>query len=259
MDVLIDRRELLEKARTRNLPLTIVDKDYVLGWLLFGLSRISDLVFKGGTALSKIYFPEIWRLSEDLDFVFLGSDFGEIVDSLGTVFSVIQEKSGISMNLKSEYSNPEYLQLKIQYSGLIGKNWAKLDMTREAPIDEVIEKSIHRDYSDYPHFRTRVETIEEILAQKLRSVLERGKSRDYYDVWRLMELHVHLDSVKEMFERKCRYKEIEFGGVESFFPEDIVETLKPYWDLSLGRLIQPLPDVEVVIDELQSKLHSLFT
>jgi predicted nucleotidyltransferase component of viral defense system len=68
VDVLIDRRELLERARTRNLPLTIVEKDYVLGWLLFGLSRISNLVFKGGTALSKIYFPEVWRLSEDLDF-----------------------------------------------------------------------------------------------------------------------------------------------------------------------------------------------
>ena len=69
MDVLIDRRELLEKARERKLTLGMIEKDYVLGWLLFGLSGIKGLTFKGGTALSKIYFPKIWRLSEDLDFV----------------------------------------------------------------------------------------------------------------------------------------------------------------------------------------------
>ena len=67
---MIDRRELLEKTRERKLNLQIVEKDYVLGWLLFGLRKFDSLVFKGGTALSKIYFPETWRLSEDLDFVF---------------------------------------------------------------------------------------------------------------------------------------------------------------------------------------------
>jgi len=66
---LIDRRELLAKARERRLPLVIIDKDYVLGWVLLGLAGVPDLVFKGGTALAKVYFPETWRLSEDLDFV----------------------------------------------------------------------------------------------------------------------------------------------------------------------------------------------
>jgi predicted nucleotidyltransferase component of viral defense system len=39
VDVLIDKRELLSIARKRNLNLNIVEKDYVLGWLLFGFSR----------------------------------------------------------------------------------------------------------------------------------------------------------------------------------------------------------------------------
>jgi predicted nucleotidyltransferase component of viral defense system len=71
VDVLIDRRELLEKARERGLPLAMIEKDYALGWLLLGLSGAKGLVFKGGTALSKVYFPRTWRLSEDLDFVFM--------------------------------------------------------------------------------------------------------------------------------------------------------------------------------------------
>lgn len=59
---MIDKRELLEKTRERNLNLQMIEKDYILGWLLFGISKIPDLVFKGGTALSKIYFSRIWRL-----------------------------------------------------------------------------------------------------------------------------------------------------------------------------------------------------
>lgn len=258
MDVLIDRRELLERARERNLSLAIVEKDYVLGWLLFGLSRIPNLIFKGGTALSKFYFPKIWRLSEDLDFVFLGSDFQEVVGSLDEIFSLIREKSGIEVNLKSEYSNPEYLQLKVQYSALIGRNWAKVDVTGEKPIDRVLEKPVHRGYSDYPHFSTRVESVEEILAQKLRAILERGKCRDYYDVWKLMELRVDLDRTRKMFERKCRLKGIEFKGIDQFFPPEIVEILGPYWERELGRLIQPLPHVDTVICELKKQLDGMF-
>ena len=256
---MIDRRELLERARERNLPLAIVEKDYVLGWLLFGFSQVRDLIFKGVTALSKFYFPEIWRLSEDLDFVFLHSDFQEIVGYLDEVFSLIREKSGIQVNLKSEYSNPEYLQLKIQYNALIGRNWAKVDVTREKPIDQTVERPIHRGYSDYPHFSTKVESVEEILAQKLRAILERRKCRDYYDVWKLTEPRVDLDRVKKMFARKCRFKQIEFKGFDQFFPPDIVQVLRPYWEHELGRLTQPLPDIETVMHELDKRLEAMFT
>lgn len=49
----------------------IVEKDYVIGWLLWGIGSqpgISETwVFKGGTCLRKCYF-ETYRFSEDLDF-----------------------------------------------------------------------------------------------------------------------------------------------------------------------------------------------
>jgi predicted nucleotidyltransferase component of viral defense system len=254
---LIDRRELLETARQRGLPVTIIEKDYVLGWLLFGFSGVGDLVLKGGTALSKFYFPDIWRLSEDLDFVFLGADFQEVVGVLDKVFESVYENSGISLTLKSEYSNPEYLQLKIQYDAVIGKNWAKVDVTREKPIDRVVEKELHRVYSDYPAFTTRMETVEEILAQKLRAVLERGKSRDYYDVWKLMNVEIDLRHMRSMLERKCEYKGIEFTGLRQLLPANILEVLQPYWERELGRLLQPLPSLETVISDLEKKLRNV--
>jgi predicted nucleotidyltransferase component of viral defense system len=106
--ILIDRRELLEKARERKLTLGMIEKDYVCGWLLFGMSGTKGLTFKGGTALSKVYFPRIWRLSEDLDFVY-GKDFQEITKALPEAFERIKTLSGISISLKSSHSNPDYL------------------------------------------------------------------------------------------------------------------------------------------------------
>ena len=68
---MIDRRELLASAGNLGLLPNVVEKDYVLGWLLAGIFQHAALkdswVFKGGTCLKKCYF-ETYRFSEDLDF-----------------------------------------------------------------------------------------------------------------------------------------------------------------------------------------------
>ncbi|MHB1424680.1 MAG: nucleotidyl transferase AbiEii/AbiGii toxin family protein [Gemmataceae bacterium] len=68
---MIPRNEILELATQANLQPHVVEKDYVLGWLLAGIHQHPDLreawVFKGGTCLKKCYF-ETYRFSEDLDF-----------------------------------------------------------------------------------------------------------------------------------------------------------------------------------------------
>ena len=68
---MIDRREILEAASSFSLLPNVVEKDYVLGWILAGINAHEELaeswVFKGGTCLKKCYF-ETYRFSEDLDF-----------------------------------------------------------------------------------------------------------------------------------------------------------------------------------------------
>jgi predicted nucleotidyltransferase component of viral defense system len=55
-------------------PLPYVEKDYVMGWLLWGIyqtpSLAQNFVLKGGNCLRKIYFPDT-RFSDDLDFTAL--------------------------------------------------------------------------------------------------------------------------------------------------------------------------------------------
>jgi hypothetical protein len=70
---LISAERIRRIAREEKLAVGVVEKDYVLTWLLKGVYLVnSDLrnnfVLKGGTAIRKAYFPQTWRFSEDLDF-----------------------------------------------------------------------------------------------------------------------------------------------------------------------------------------------
>jgi Luciferase-like monooxygenase/Nucleotidyl transferase AbiEii toxin, Type IV TA system len=56
--------------------LGVVEKDYVLGWLLAGIAKhpvTTHWAFKGGTCLRKCWF-ETYRFSEDLDFTVPAED-----------------------------------------------------------------------------------------------------------------------------------------------------------------------------------------
>ena len=68
---MIDKKEILKFSEALGFRLDIVEKDYVLGWLLAGISAHKDLsknlIFKGGTCLKKCHL-ETYRLSEDLDY-----------------------------------------------------------------------------------------------------------------------------------------------------------------------------------------------
>jgi len=65
---LIGRAEILEAAREFVLAPPVVEKDYVLGWMLRGIADEpatgTRWIFKGGTCLKKCYF-ETYRFSEE--------------------------------------------------------------------------------------------------------------------------------------------------------------------------------------------------
>ena len=67
---MISNREVANAANEWGLRHDVVEKDYVLGWLLAGIAEhpaTKGWAFKGGTCLRKCWF-ETYRFSEDLDF-----------------------------------------------------------------------------------------------------------------------------------------------------------------------------------------------
>ena len=65
------RTRLQEARRRLGTPWEVLERDYLLSWMLVGIGEIpvlrDTLAFKGGTALKKCYFGN-YRFSEDLDF-----------------------------------------------------------------------------------------------------------------------------------------------------------------------------------------------
>jgi predicted nucleotidyltransferase component of viral defense system len=69
---MIDYLQVQRLSLKNNVSPEIIEKDYFIELVLFYFSKdnflYENFVFRGGTALKKVYFPE-YRFSEDLDFV----------------------------------------------------------------------------------------------------------------------------------------------------------------------------------------------
>ncbi|MHB1357700.1 MAG: nucleotidyl transferase AbiEii/AbiGii toxin family protein, partial [Anaerolineae bacterium] len=95
-------------------------------------------------------------------------------------------------------------------------------------------------------------------------ILERGKARDYYDVWRLLkEKHDGFNSatVYATLLAKCAHKGLSQPSIELFFTPRILDQAQAYWVNDLADQIKPnlLPPWEQVVTELRTLLTNLFS
>jgi len=100
---MLTEEEIRRIARKKGMSVGLVEKDYVIEWLLKGIyeSKLKeDLTFKGGTAIKKAYFQKFWRYSHDLDFTSF-SDPKALRERLEKVFRKIKEMAMIELEFKS--------------------------------------------------------------------------------------------------------------------------------------------------------------
>jgi len=166
---MIDRREILETASSFSLLPNIVEKDYVLGWMLAGINAHDELaeswVFKGGTCLKKCYF-ETYRFSEDLDFTLRNEEHLD-QEFLGTVFEEVvawvMEQSGLNIpadqlefDICDNSRGRPNGQGKIAYRGPVSPTsggWPKikLDLTAdERLVLPSVRREVFHAYTDRP-------------------------------------------------------------------------------------------------------------
>jgi predicted nucleotidyltransferase component of viral defense system len=264
---MIDKREILETASALGLLPHVVEKDYVLGWLLAGIHAQADLadawVFKGGTCLKKCYF-ETYRFSEDLDFTVHDErqlDEGLLRRALGDVVAWVTEQSGLILprdQIGLEiYSNPRgrrSCQGKIGYRGPVSPTsgaggWPKikLDLTAdEKLVLPAVQREVFHPYSDRPEAGLWIHcyAYEEAFGEKIRALGERTRPRDLYDV---VNLYRHGDSrpspevLRDVLAQKCAYKGIPLPSVESLLPQRA--DLEAMWESMLDHQLPVLPPV----------------
>jgi predicted nucleotidyltransferase component of viral defense system len=257
----MDENELRRRARKTGFNVATLEKDYALTWLLSGIywedSKLRDiLIFKGGTAIRKIYFPE-WRLSEDLDFTIMQEINPSVLkQSFQEVFLSINKRSNITYSFSAFNAGEYAIFADVQFLGPIGfKNKIAHDISlKEKMVEEPMRMNVKPEYEDIPEFEVLVYSPNEILVEKLRSIIQRGKARDYYDVWRLMkEKDFNQDKIRELLILKCQITEVEFKP-DLIFDRNRLSEAQMFWTIALARLTKNLPDFESVVKDLRLML-----
>jgi len=260
--------EIQQKARTVGVRDQQIEKDYIISWILAGISQHKQLsiaiVFKGGTALKKIYFED-YRFSEDLDFTLLNNKINneQILTWFNETFAFVKEEANIPLELFNDSKHEGGgINFYISYIGPLGGHGGnkkvKVDISRsEHLVFEPIMKSVFTAYTDIPEHQVLCYPLEEVLVEKMRSVLQRMQARDFYDIWYLLEQHrMEINFYVNEFKVKCKSK----GLLATDFPKKLIERLPQYkgrWKSSLAEQIKELPDFDKAEREVQRHLKKL--
>jgi predicted nucleotidyltransferase component of viral defense system len=260
--------EIQQVARKASVRDTQIEKDYILSWILYGMSkhdRLSKiLAFKGGTALKKVYFEE-YRYSEDLDFTLLedGISNEQIFADYREVFDWVKREANITLQLANDAEHESgSINFYIAYGGPLGggrlNNKVKVDITRKEIMEfPPILKPVFIHYSDLKGFDVLCYPLEEILIEKMCALMGRTQPRDLYDFWYLVEFDkMDITHSWPEFERKAKNK----GHLPSAFKEKIQAKMKSFkgrWQGSLSSQIRDLPDFELVVREVNKHLRKI--
>ena len=263
---MIEKNEVLEIAKALRLNPDTVEKDYVLSWILYGINNYnptSTWAFKGGTSLKKCFF-ETFRFSEDLDFTLPNNNQLEakvLYTIFGDIINLIHEKTGIEFfkeKLKFKIiprkNGKIFAQGKIHYNGPLrrksGIATIKLDLTTdEILILNSIKKEVHHPYSDKPEkgIFANCYAFEEIIAEKIRALVQRIRPRDLYDIihfFRNRDLVKNPQLILSVLKKKCHYKEIDIPIFQHVKEHEKLEELKSQWKNMLGHQLPYLPSID---------------
>ena len=281
-------RTRLQEARIRfGIPWEILERDYLLSWILSGISRVDGLkdtlAFKGGSALKKCFFGG-YRFSEDLDFsAVAGAPRGKSMEN------AVKESCRIAETLLNEYAPVEiacerYTEKEPHPGGQEAFNirvrfpWQGQTRTRimvEISMDEKVlkpasERLVIHGYGEPVDSRVRVYALEEIVAEKLRAILQhveqlekrgwsRSRARDYYDLWRVLKTYgdrMSLAGFNSFLGEKCAVRNVSFESADDFFQGKMLSHVSKTWEQWLGPLVPELPPFETVIGELKPRVEN---
>ncbi|MBN1137318.1 MAG: nucleotidyl transferase AbiEii/AbiGii toxin family protein [Anaerolineae bacterium] len=244
--LIITRRELRQLAMRQGVALGALEKDYILTLILRHLYAEEfwreALVFKGGTALHKLYLGR--RLSLDLDFT---AHKPIDLEAIRPVLE-IPEIRGRIREVRAYHD-----ALTIDRLSFVGPlqhpNSVKIDISLREKV-QLAPRRIALTTPYGPSFLVPCMALEEILAEKVRAVLMRRVPRDYFDLWLLLQredipfaalpglIRAKLDTVGRPYTPHLIWEE--------------ADALKRLWDDDLRQLMRDVPPFDVMFDQLRT-------
>ena len=270
---MISRAALNERVQEWGLREDIVEKDYVIGWLLWGIGSHPRLTvswaFKGGTCLKKCYV-ETYRFSEDLDFTVLPGgpiEPGEVVPILREILAKVHDESGIDFSGRDPVvrTRPEgkSAEGRVYYRGPRGSAEVasiKVDLTSaETVVSPTVLRRISHQYPDQlpAPAGVRCYGFEELFAEKIRAMVERCRPRDLYDIVNLFrrgDFLPHAELLHSVYVEKCRSKGIKVVTLDSLETSLNRAEAESEWANMLEHQLPALPP----FDDFWQELPGLF-
>lgn len=139
-----------------------------------------ELVLRGGTAFHKLFLPEPYRYSEDLDFV---------RRTKGGIGNVMKRLTSLGCELGFDVRTKKGMFPKVIWrfafeDGVPGKIKIEINTYERSPM---LELSFREHGVSNPFYSGAASIltfqVEELVATKLRALYQRKKGRDLYDLW----------------------------------------------------------------------------
>ena len=149
-------------------------------------------------------------------------------------------------------SPPEAEAYPFSYQGPLydGRDRSKgkvhVDVNRRPEVVETRRVLVNSEYDDVRPFVVTALTPEHMLAEKVRALLVRGKPRDLYDIWLLINQGVSPD--RSLIERKLNLYEIAFS---TRVLEEAITRVQADWERDLRPLLPQFVAYEDVVGAAQ--------
>lgn len=249
---MIERRDLERRAAQLGIAVRHVELDYVLHHLLAGFGPDPDgLIFRGGTALARVYWPD-YRISEDLDFIVPG-DAPDLIDTVDAVVMRVAEKTGFDVQLTTVGWLDDRLRANVTWTtGHSGAGDVIIDVVRRQAGLPPVTRPLHLRYPDLDPVQgatIRVLELEEILANKWTMLGDRQEPRDLFDLYWGLVHGVSFNAIALAHQAVYRYP-LMLASVEG------AARLESRWEQRLRHQMHDLPPFRAALEELRRQFDA---
>ena len=232
------------------------EKDYLQEIVLnslFYISPVNDIIFIGGTAISKVYGSGIF--SEDLDFIFdksydvyvVENRVKKAIDEINNFYSMEYVKSKrrdmlrYNLKIKGPFYEMSHSVRAIQT--------IKLDINLYVrPFynpKKVLRTTIYQELR--PYFLFTLDT-EEFAAEKIKAIMERPTpvARDLYDLWLLITKYNVKINIQMINYKLQKYTQVQGFNRDEFLEKVI--SIGEIWNTEMESLLNVIVPFDTVKD-----------
>ena len=238
MEITLERLKIISGREGFNI--LMIEKDYLVTYLLYLIRNVEGIYFKGGTALHKIILNHE-RLSEDLDFT-LTRNVGEVVKDIE---SVIKESIFNKITRGKDVDN--FVRLIVHYKLFHEEGTIFIDLNERGKlILKPVKYQINHFYKDIiPDFSVMCMNKDEILAEKFAAAATRYRARDYADLYFIAKKGIEINL--DITEKKFKEDDKQFEKMDIFKKTN---KIYPNWKKDLTPILRNMLDFKEVMNFL---------